>query len=907
MPDAKIILLVEDDTLSSRYQQTTLEKLGYIVIAASSGQEAIDAVLSHLGIDLVLMDIDLGAGIDGAETADIILRDRDIPIVFVSSHTEKEVLERTEKVTSYGCVVKGSTAAVLGASLRMAFRLHEAHRQLREKEKRLAMSEGRLKKAQAISHVGNWELDVCTNRISASEEAFRIFGVEPTTSDISRNSVAELLLPQYRPALGLAFERLVRGEGPYDEEFEIRRIDNHEVRFISSKAELISVDGMPVVVAGVIQDITARKKGEDALLMSRTQLAEAAKMAGLAHWEADQKTNVFTFNDAYYDLLGTTVEKEGSYQMSFDNYVDRFGHPDDRPRIDGFVDALRNSPHIDGPLDVEGRIIRADGDVRHIATRLRVVRDPAGEPAKVFGVNQDITDRKRAEETLRQSEERYRRLFETANEGIVAIDRGHVITLANERFAEMVGWNREDLIGASIAVLLFAEDLQVFAENGKRYSQGGSDVMEWRVRRKDGTPLWFHASMTPLLDAGGAFAGAFAMFTDITGRKRAEEDKRRLEDQLRHAQKMEAIGTLAGGVAHDFNNLLTVILGFAQLIQVSTGESDETRPYIDQIVESANRAADLTRSLLAFSRKQRIEVAPHAMNDVVTGTAAFLKRLLPEDIMVVLDLTNADLFARIDVTQMDQVLMNLAGNARDAMPHGGSLTITTRKAQIDTEFIQRHGFGRAGEYVRLSVADTGIGMDSLTQGRIFEPFFTTKEVGKGTGLGLASTYGIVKQHSGYITVSSVPHQGTTFDIYLPLVGRPSKKSAIPEDEPQKGTEAILVVEDDEDVHRMLTTILRNQGYTVIEASDGVVALQAYEEYRSQIKLVILDVVMPGRNGKEVFDEIARIDPSVKAIFMSGYAGDVVLTKGVERQVVDFLQKPISVKALLAKVREVLDR
>jgi CheY-like chemotaxis protein len=370
---------------------------------------------------------------------------------------------------------------------------------------------------------------------------------------------------------------------------------------------------------------------------------------------------------------------------------------------------------------------------------------------------------------------------------------------------------------------------------------------------------------------------------------------------------MEAIGTLAGGVAHDFNNILTVIMGLGNLIQISLDPDDRNRPYIDQIVLSSERAADLTQSLLAYSRKQRTVLEPHHVGNVVSSTAKLLKRLLPEDITLRLDLTDESAVALLDVSQIDQVLMNLATNARDAMPGGGSLTIRTEKATLDGTFRKAHGFGRPGAYVHLSVSDTGVGMDEATMARIFDPFFTTKEVGKGTGLGLASAFGIVKQHNGYIIVTSSLSKGTTFDIYLPLADVTGRPRASGGAEVKGGSETILVLEDDADVRRMIAKILSGQGYVALEASNGDDAIRVYREHRDRIGLVIMDVVMPGKNGKEVFDEIANIDPRVKAIFMSGYTGDIVIDKGVQKDKVDFLQKPLSIPQLLTTVRQVLDR
>jgi len=512
--------------------------------------------------------------------------------------------------------------------------------------------------------------------------------------------------------------------------------------------------------------------------------------------------------------------------------------------------------------------------------------------------------RKEAEDRIRASEENYRDIFENAMEGMFRRTPEGKLLSVNPALARMHGYASPeemmlDVVGTG-KITLFAheEDLERHRELLK--SEGAVRGFAAEQNRKDGSTFLASFTTRAVKDSGGRVIYYDGIVQDIT-------DKRMLEEQLRQAQKMEAVGTLAGGVAHDFNNLLTVIMGFANLIQMKIGPDDVLRPYADQITASANKAADLTQSLLAFSRKQRISPEPHKINDVIRSTGKLLKRLLPEDIELTVELCNADPVARLDLTQIDQVLMNLATNARDAMPKGGLLIIRTGEATLDETFRKAHGFGRPGKYVLLSVSDSGVGMDPQTMARIFEPFFTTKEVGKGTGLGLASVYGIVKQHEGYITVESDLRRGTTFDIYLPLVEHGSLKEEGPTDAIRKGTETLLVVEDDPDVRKMMTKILQTHGYATLEAANGEEAVSVYREHEGAIDLVLLDVVMPGKNGKEVFDEIAALNPLVKVIFVSGYTGEIVIDKGIQSEKVDFLEKPLSVARLHAKVREVLDR
>jgi PAS domain S-box-containing protein len=542
-------------------------------------------------------------------------------------------------------------------------------------------------------------------------------------------------------------------------------------------------------------------------------------------------------------------------------------------------------------------LARKDGTEVPIDDSGAPIRDAEGRTMGVVLVFRDITGRRT------QDEERAKLLsaVERAGEGVFMLTPDRRYSYVNAAFCKAYGFTQEELTGKDTTVVRSDRHAQSFHDSIWSGLRAGNTCSGRQTRRKkDGELIEVQTTIAPVREASGAIIHYVGVERDIT-------EQLRIEAQLRQAQKMEAVGTLAGGVAHDFNNILSVIMGLGNLMQMSMGKDDIHRTHIDQIVASSERAAELTQSLLAFSRKQRITLTPHTVNGVVESTAMLLKRLLPEDIALKCNFTDGQTLTMLDVTRMGQVLMNLATNARDAMPQGGSLTITTEPAKLDENFNNIHGFGKQGNYVKLSVSDTGIGMDESTMKRIFEPFFTTKEVGKGTGLGLASAYGIVKQHDGYITVSSTLSKGTTFDIYLPLIDTPPPRRAFAAPAIEGGTETILIVEDDRDVRTMIALILKNEGYATIEAADGNDAIRLYDEHRGKVDLVILDVVMPGKNGKEVLDEITRINPSVKAVFVSGYTGDIVIDKGIESESVDFLQKPLSVSKLLSKVREVLDR
>ncbi len=399
-----------------------------------------------------------------------------------------------------------------------------------------------------------------------------------------------------------------------------------------------------------------------------------------------------------------------------------------------------------------------------------------------------------------------------------------------------------------------------------------------------------------------------ALLKALENIKKETAEKKKLEEMLLHAQKMEAIGQLAGGIAHDFNNILTAIIGFGSLMLMNMKEDDPNRSYLKEMLSAGEKATHLTQGLLAFSRKQIINPMPADLNDVIKSMEKLLKRILREDIELKTALSDKDLFALVDSGQIEQVLMNLTTNARDAMPHGGILTISTEVANLNNEFIKTHGYGEIGEYALISVSDTGMGMDKNTKERIFEPFFTTKEFGRGTGLGLAIVYGIIKQHNGYINCYSEPGRGTIFRIYLPLIKSKTEKieqAAIPE--LRGGTETVLIAEDDTAISKLIKGLLQEFGYTVIDAKDGEDAVHKFVENKDMVQILLLDVVMPRKNGKETFEEIKKIKPGIKAIFMSGYTADIINEKGILEEGINFIPKPISPHELLRKVREILDK
>jgi PAS domain S-box-containing protein len=424
---------------------------------------------------------------------------------------------------------------------------------------------------------------------------------------------------------------------------------------------------------------------------------------------------------------------------------------------------------------------------------------------------------------------------------------------------------------------------------------------EYRIQHPDGSVRWIEETIVPITDKSGVVARLDGVARDVT-------EQRRLQEQLRLAQKMEAVGRLAGGIAHDFNNLLTVITSYSDLLLEEMGQQDRRRGDVDEIRKASVSAAGLTRQLLAFSRQQVLEPRVLDVNAVLTGAENLLKRLLSENVSLVTAPAPHLGAVKADPGQLEQVIVNLAVNARDAMPEGGKLTIETANADMDEAYVRDHPLARPGPYVMLGVSDTGIGMDEQTQRRIFEPFFTTKELGKGTGLGLATVYGIVKQSGGFIWVYSEPGHGTTFKIYLPRVDEPVEggRAPVAPTKSLRGTETVLLVEDAAAVRVVTRQVLDRLGYTVLEAPNGEAALQLASRHRGPIQLLLTDVVMPGVGGRQLAEQLTALRPELRVLYASGYTDDAVVRHGVLKPGIAYLQKPFTPEIVARKVREVLD-
>ena len=531
-------------------------------------------------------------------------------------------------------------------------------------------------------------------------------------------------------------------------------------------------------------------------------------------------------------------------------------------------------------------------------------RDANGKVVGLLGICRDISDRKMVEEEMRRSQQKLRIHFEHTPLAVVEWDLDFRVADWNPSAERIFGYSREEALGQHGSFIVhpqFRERVDrvwqtLLQETGATRNVGENDNIT-----KDGRIISCEWYNTPLVDESGRVLGVASLVQDVTERVA-------LEERLRQSQKMEAVGRLAGGVAHDFNNLLTVILGYSQILAEGVPAGSRLADSTAQIKSAADRASGITRQLLAFSRKQVLSPRVINLNDIVLNLDSLLRRLIGEDIEVLTAPSNDLGSVKADPGQIEQVIMNLALNARDAMPSGGKLTLETANAQLDESYTERHQPAEPGLYVMLAVTDTGHGMTPETQARIFEPFYTTKEVGKGTGLGLSMVYGIVKQSGGYIWVYSEPDRGTTFKIYLPRVDQPAE-GVDAQNRPrnvQRGTETILLVEDDPQLRQLSSSVLAHCGYKVLVASSPEEGIEICRANHRDISLLVTDVVMPRMNGRQLAEQIQRASPKVKVLYISGYTSNAIVHYGVLDAGLAFLPKPFSLSALVAKVREVLD-
>ena len=792
-----------------------------------------------------------------------------------------------EQLNSYLFFIKGLIEIISVTGLKN-LRSIEAGKKLQENEER----------QRWILHTamdGFWRFDKQTRLLEVNETYCRMSGY--SEQELLTMRVTDLEAAETEDETAIHIRNIMtQGEDRFESLHRRKDGSTFEVE-VSSQYRPIE-NGQYVVF---IRDITERKRVEESLRISEENFRAIFENSSSAIAVINPDTNIYMVNNAYCQLSGYT--KEEVVGMSWTKQIP----PDDLERLKEYNRRRLINPQ-DAPDKYEFKFYKKDGEIKHGLMSISMIQNSN----KIITSFVDITGRKQAEEALRSSASELKKAQAVANVGNWV---WHIRTNkieGSDQLYKIFGIPKDtfkgDLAQAVVNATHPDDRAMVERSNTAVINDGILTPLEYRIIRPDGAlrVVWDEPGEL-VRDEKGNPTLLRGIVQDITDRKKAEEEREKLKSQLIQAQKLESVGRLAGGVAHDFNNLLTVILANAEIALSSIDPENPLKEEISEIKQASEKAAELTRQLLAFARKQTVIPKILDINETVSGMLKMLRRLIGEDIDLIWKPGVKPGKVKIDPSQLDQILANLAINSRDAIEGVGNLTIETGNIVIDETYCALNEGFIPGEYVLLAVSDTGAGMDKETLGQIFEPFFTTKEEGKGTGLGLATIFGAVKQNNGFINVYSEPGYGTTFKIYLPAVKEVSEDVKSPVTKPIHGTENILIAEDESHILKISRNILEKLGYTVLAAGTPFEALSLAEKFEKPISLLITDVVMPGMNGKELRDMLAVRWPEIKTLFMSGYTANVIAHHGVIDEGIHFLQKPFSVSSLALKVREALDK
>jgi PAS domain S-box-containing protein len=807
----------------------------------------------------------------------------------------------------------------------------------------LIRSEQRLKEAESICSMGSWELDLLTNKLVWSEEIYNIFEITPEKFGASYEHFLNTVHPEDKAMVDNAYSDSVKNKTQYDIVHRLLMSDGR-IKFVHEKCRTFyDTQGTPLRSVGTVQDITERRRAEMDICLSENKYRKLHESIRDGFVSVDMTGTIREFNQAYQDMLGYSEDE--IYSLKYTDITPEQWHSFEAKIVETQVTTR-------GYSDIyEKEYIRKDGTVFPVELRTYLIQDEHDFPTGMWSFVRDVTSRKKTEEVIRRNYDTQRVTNSLLQISLENISLNEILDRTLQLILS-IPWLTFESKGAIYLAKEATDNLIMVAQKSldeftlktcsivpcgtclcgraatKQEIEFGSIIDDRHEIRYEGmaphghycVPIVFSGKTLGLINiylkeghledtTEEEFLSAVAnCLAGIIKHKRTEDEKEKMRTQLYQSQKMESIGRMASGIAHDFNNMLTAIIGFASLLEMNTGSEDPSRAYLDQIISASHKAAQLAQGLLAFSRKQVLDPKPVNLNEIITNVQKILSRVIADDIELKISLNDEDLTIMVDVVQLEQVLINLATNARDAMPRGGTFYIETDIAELDETYIKNHGYGKPGKYALFSVTDSGAGMDSDTQKHIFEPFYTTKETGKGTGLGLSIVYGIIKQHDGYINVYSEIGKGTTFKIYLPLVAsesRQAKDRVV--SHPQGGSETILLVEDDAVVRNFIKMALEKFGYKIIEAVDGEEGLHKFMENTDRVHLIILDVIMPKKYGREVCDEIKRLRPDIKVLFISGYTKDIITARALLEEGVEFIPKPITTNGLLRKVREVLDR
>lgn len=786
---------------------------------------------------------------------------------------------------------------------RLQDELKRLRRRLAQAESLVEQERSRLKKYFEQIPLPAYNISLDGTILDLNRSALEFLEYENKQDLIGKPLLTTVYAPDSRSKAKILLNRWKREGSLRNEELQVLTREG-EIRDVLLNVEMIlDQEGKLQHSISVHLDITERKRTEQALRSEEERSRMYLDMAGVILLALDKEGKVVLANPKACSVLGGE-EGEIIGKDWFESFI-----PEHERREVWRVFQQLMSGTVEPAEYVENQVLTLGDNLRWVAWHNTLIKSGAGEILGTFSSGEDITERRQTEQALRESEERFRELTDTLPQVVFEADTRGTITYANRRAFELFGYGEEELQqGLNTLEMIAAQDHDRAKANIGRVLKGDKpESTEYMARRKDGGTFPVMIYSTRIVRDGGV-AGMRGIIVDLSEHKAAEIALKESEERLRQSQKMEAIGRLAGGIAHDFNNLLTTILGYSEMLLSEGTATKEALESVREISKSAQRAASLTQQLLAYSRKQVLRPEELDINEVVKNVTKMLRRLIHENIQLNTVLDPKIGCVKADPAQLEQVIINLAINARDSMPGGGNLTIETQNLVLDESYCKLRPEVVPGEYVMLAVTDTGCGIDEKIQKQIFEPFFTTKEPGKGTGLGLATVFGTVKQSNGYVYVYSEPELGSTFKIYLPVIQTRKPKGR---DHPKEWAgyttdRTILLVEDDEPLRKLVSRILNRTGYTVVSASNGEEALRLIDSpEHTGIDLLVSDVVMPGIGGKALAEKLEARLPDLKVLFISGYPDEAVVHHGVLDEGVAYLQKPFSPKAIIQKVQEVL--
>ncbi|MEJ2715896.1 MAG: PAS domain S-box protein [Deltaproteobacteria bacterium] len=1035
------ILIVEDESIVAEDLRRSVVNFGYQVSAvAADGEEAVRQYREKQP-DLVMMDIMLGEGMDGIEAAELIRSIHDVPVIYLTAYADDKVLQRAKRTGPSGYLLKPVAKAELRATIETALQRHRIEKEVRnELEARVRERTAELEKAneelllqiverkqaeeglreseakyRAIienMEEGYYEVDLTGNMTFCNDALSKILGYE--RSELIGKNNREYMDESVARKVYELFNRVyTTGRTAYTPRLEFLRKHGPPGVGETSISLIRDSAGNPTGFRGIVRDVTERKQAEEALKESEKKYRELAELLPQFVYEVNEKGILTFVNRAGLEASGYS-EKDGAKKM---RAVTAFV-PEDRERAARNVQRVMAGEDVGG---VEYSLLTKEGSTIPVVTYASPIMQN-NRIVGIRGVATDVSELKRAEQALRESEEKYRLLVENANEAIMVIQDA-TIKFVNQQAVESIGYSEEELKSKQIQELVHPDDREatfarhlarlrgeklsdtwsfriIDARGNIRWLEMSAVLIDWEGRpatlnfaseitgrkqmederlrlataieqaaetivitdtdgttlyvnpafestsgytreealgenpnllksgehdqafyeemwstlrsgrvwsghfvnkRKDGSLYEEEATISPIKDESGAIVNYVAVKRDVT-------EQTILEKQLLEAQKMEAVGRLAGGIAHDFNNLLQVILGYSDFLLMDVDEKDPHFEDIEIIHQTTRRAADLVQRILTFSRRAETLSQPVDLNRSVTDAEKLLRRIIPKmiDIEILLDKELKKVNA--DPGQVEQILLNLAVNAKDAMPEGGTFMIETQNVNLNGPYCRTHVGVEPGRYVRLRISDTGHGMDKEQLDHIFEPFYTTKKAGEGTGLGLAIVFGIVKGHGGHITCHSEPGGGTTFDIHLPVTENAvTRNPEISGEMPASGTETLLLVDDEDRIRAWGTRVLRESGYKVLTATNGLQALQIYERHSNKIDLVVLDLIMPGISGKRCLEKLLEIEPNVRVLVASGHFPDESTWLASLAGAKGTIHKPYDAKSMLQAVRGILDQ